>query len=72
MSGEVVFEQRRNHRTQLVVETNDVDGDGAAAQVLGPLPYIYKTYSTVGGNVPTEQSPVVHPDDDGAGNLGAA
>ena len=72
MSGEVVFEQRRNHRTQLVVETNDVDGDGAASQVLGPLPYIYKTYSTVGGNVPTEQSPVVHPDDDGAGNLGAA
>ena len=26
---------------------------------LGPLPYVYKTYSTVGGNVPTQQSPVV-------------
>ena len=106
----VQFEQRRNHRTQLIITTNDVDNDlgldkktlaeavetfangeskvwgqdgadvsdagvessagiqttadfSAGSDVnlempLGPLPYIYKTYSTVGGNVPTQQSPV--------------
>ena len=59
VGGETVWEQRRNHRTQLVVSTNDVDGDGTATPVPGPRPYIYKTFSTVGGNVPTEQSPVV-------------
>jgi hypothetical protein len=59
VGGEIVWEQRRNHRTQLVISTNDVDGDGTAAPVIGPRPYIYKTFSTVGGNVPTEQSPVV-------------
>ena len=28
MSGEVVFEQRRNHRTQLIISTNDINDDG--------------------------------------------
>ncbi len=108
---EVMFEQRRNHRTQLIITTNDIDNSGAVDKLtldaakakfatanakvwgqdgadvsdgaltlasgqaaalenfaadndnelqlpLGPLPYIYKTYSTVGGNVPTQQSPV--------------
>ena len=63
VGGVKVWEQRRNHRTQLVVTTNDVDGDGTLAPVAGPRPYIYKTFSTVGGNVPTEQSLVV--DDNG-------
>ena len=92
--GEVVFEQRRDHRTQLIIDTpqgsttktkafgsdstlawshaynatdsnrgklpkNLVKGEaGAIGLPLGPLPYIYKTYSTVGGNIPTQQSPV--------------
>ena len=95
----VAFEQRRNHRTQLIISTNDVDNSGAVDKLplgdvktrfasansvvwgegtdqaealgayaadgdaslqlpLGPLPYVYKTYSTVGGNIPTQQSPV--------------
>eukprot|EP01051_Picozoa_sp_SAG22_P031657 SAG22_NODE_12937_length_424_cov_0.827692_1_plen_87_part_01 len=48
--GEVSFEERRNHRTQLVVATENT---------AGPRPYYYKTFSTVGGNVPGEQSPIV-------------
>ena len=108
------FEERRNHRTQLIVHTNDIDAgtspgydsaastaaahfgsavtkawgqeergalapeagelsgndagyqagltqegaDGNVAMPLGPLPYIYKTYSTVGGNIPEQQSPL--------------
>ena len=92
--GEVVFEQRRNHRTQLIIETPqgesdttslygstqtlawgssyDADPDkrgkilsnlisgssaGKVGLPLGPLPYIYKTFSTVGGNIPEQQSP---------------
>jgi hypothetical protein len=107
----VVFEQRRNHRTQLIIQTpagttdktftdsttlttnptsvfgspktlawgTAWDAANAAAQrgkltkdmtsgaalgsnkvglPLGPLPYVYKTFSTVGGNIPTQQSPV--------------
>ena len=53
--GSVGFEQRRNHRTQLQIETNDVDGNGAQP-VTGPLPYVYVPYSTVN----TEQSSPVH------------
>jgi hypothetical protein len=115
--GKHTFEQRRNHRTQLIIYTNDVNGDdqvdsasqthstgtstqgagskptyfslfgsaqttawnqstsgtiasthginGAAGDVhlpLGPLPYVYKTYSTVGGNVPNQQSPLGNAD----------
>jgi hypothetical protein len=98
----VQFEQRRGHRTQLIISTNDVDNDNVIDSVssladvapkfgsadatvwsastnsdaaagfdtgtdlspeillpLGPLPYVYKTFSTVGGNVPTQQSPVI-------------
>jgi hypothetical protein len=100
-SASVDFEQRRNHRTQLIISTNDINDDGgydtttaataksAFAHVettlwandpygvglsdgdpangaddsnialpLGPLPYVYKTYSTVGGNIPEQQSPI--------------
>ena len=101
-----VFEERRNHRTQLIIHTSDInndatrdvaatldaahfglpgatkawmesdkgtigasgaaaagstietDGPAGAAMPLGPLPYIYKTYSTVGGNIPEQQSPL--------------
>ena len=60
--GQVIFHQRRNHRTQLQLLTNDIDGNGVAEVPAGPRPYIYKTYSTVGGNVPHQQSPVIHRD----------
>eukprot|EP01048_Picozoa_sp_COSAG05_P000292 COSAG05_NODE_8_length_40675_cov_148.837539_1_plen_865_part_10 len=115
VNGEIVFEQRRNHRTQLQIYTNDINNDGvvdtgsttgstggfalygsdqttawmetaedtigsfpaaadsaaAAGQFtgagsvelpLGPLPYVYKSFSTVGGNVPTQQSPLMNAD----------
>ena len=114
---EGVFRERRNHRTQLLIYTNDVNSDGdqdtttstavygaantiawsqgvagdltgalaaghtdgavaaglsevsagdissgtgapGIATPLGPLPYIYKTFSTVGGNIPEQQSPL--------------
>lgn len=39
--------QRRNHRTQLRIRTNDIDGDGTPSEVAGPIPYVYKAYSSV-------------------------
>ena len=54
MDGQLLLEERRNHRTQLVLQT----GNDA-----GPRPYYYKTFSTVGGNIPGQQSPIA--DDSG-------
>jgi len=91
-TGAIKFQERRNHRTQLVIDTNDKNKDlsldtdslwrpnpnikktisvtdskkwgyshasnNELYMPLGPLPYIYKSYSTVGGNIPSQQSPV--------------
>ena len=51
----MVFEQRRNHRTQLRITTNNIAGSGVH-DVSGPLPYVYVAYSTVNMG---QASPVV-------------
>lgn len=53
VGGSIVFQQRRNHRTQLRIRTNNVGGAGVAT-VPGPLPYVYAAYSTVN---PAQASP---------------
>ena len=55
VGGEVVWQQRRNHRTQLRIYTNDITNSGTAGSVSGPLPYVYVAYSTVN---PSHASPV--------------
>jgi hypothetical protein len=47
VSGSVEWQQRRNHRTQLRIYTNDITNSGSTGTVSGPLPYVYVAYSTV-------------------------
>ena len=54
-AGAKAWQQRRNHRTQLQIATNDITSSGTAGAVAGPLPYVYVAYSTVN---PEHASPI--------------
>ena len=55
VAGAKAWQQRRNHRTQLQIATNDITSSGTAGAVTGPLPYVYVAYSTVN---PEHASPI--------------